>query len=44
MGAGSVAGTIVGGLLVGVVPEGFLVPLLVALLLISAVKVARHDR
>lgn len=42
MAAGSVLGTVVGGLLVGVVPEEVLVPLLAALLLLSAVKVGRH--
>ena len=42
MTAGSVAGTVVGGLLLGMVPTGVLVPLLVALLLLSAVKVRRH--
>ncbi len=42
MAAGSVAGTIVGGLLLGVVPTSVLVPLLVILLLASAVKVWRH--
>ena len=42
--AGSVTGTIVGGPLLGVVPEGVIVPLLVVLLLASAVRVARHDR
>ena len=44
MAAGSIAGTIVGGLMLGVVPPGVLVPLLVALLLASAVKVWRHDK
>lgn len=43
MAAGSVTGTIVGGLMLGVVPTGVLVPLLVALLLASSVKVWRHD-
>ena len=43
MAAGSVSGTIVGGLMVGVVPAGVLVPMLVILLLTSAVKVWRHD-
>ena len=42
MAAGSVAGAIVGGLLLGAVPEAVLVPLLTALLLYSAVKVWRH--
>lgn len=42
MGAGSVAGSVTGGLLLGVAPEAVLVPLLVVLLLASAVKVWRH--
>ncbi|WP_222272137.1 sulfite exporter TauE/SafE family protein [Modestobacter marinus] len=40
--AGSVAGSIAGGLLLGTVSETVLVPLVVALLLVSAVKVWRH--
>lgn len=43
MSAGSVAGTIAGGLLLGVVPDKVLIPLLVALLLASSVKVWRHQ-
>jgi hypothetical protein len=35
--------TIVGGLLLGAVPSVVLIPLLVLLLLFSAVKVWRHD-
>jgi uncharacterized membrane protein YfcA len=42
MAAGSVTGSMAGGLLLGVVAELVLVPLLVALLLFSAVKVWRH--
>ena len=42
MGAGSVAGSVVGGLLLGVVSEAVLVPLLALLLVYSAVKVWRH--
>ena len=42
MALGSIVGTIIGGLLAGVVPEGVLIPLLGALLLISAVNVWRH--
>lgn len=42
MAAGSVTGSVAGGLLLGVVPELVLVPLLVVLLLFSAVKVWRH--
>ena len=44
MAAGSITGTIAGGLLLGVVPVGVLVPLLVGLLLASAVKVWGHSR
>jgi uncharacterized membrane protein YfcA len=43
MATGSIIGTILGGLLLGAVPEDALIPLLVALLLASAVKVWRHD-
>ncbi|MFC7725483.1 sulfite exporter TauE/SafE family protein [Nocardioides sp. GCM10028917] len=43
MAAGSLVGSVVGGLLLGVVSESLLVPLLVALLLVSAVKVWRHE-
>ena len=43
MAAGSVAGTVVGGLLLDVVPSGVVVPALVLLLLASAVKVWRHQ-
>lgn len=41
-GGGSVAGSVVGGLLLGFVPEAVLVPLLSALLLFSAYKVWWH--
>jgi uncharacterized protein len=43
MSAGSIAGTVVGGLLLGVIPTAVLIPLLVVLLLFSAIKVWRHD-
>lgn len=43
MAAGSVTGTLLGGLLLGVAPTAALVPLLVVLLLASAVKVWRHE-
>jgi uncharacterized membrane protein YfcA len=43
MAAGSIAGTVLGGLLLGVVPDAVLIPLLVALLGLSAIKVWRHD-
>ena len=39
---GSIAGTLLGGLLLGIVPTLVLIPLLVLLLLLSAVKVWRH--
>ncbi|TGD43426.1 sulfite exporter TauE/SafE family protein [Pseudotabrizicola sediminis] len=42
MAAGSVVGTFIGGLLLGVIPDGVLLPALAAILLISAVKVWRH--
>lgn len=42
MAAGSVTGAVVGGLLLGVVPEAVLVPLLAMLLLYSAIRVWRH--
>lgn len=42
MAGGSIAGTIVGGLLLGVVPSAALIPILTALMLISAFKVWRH--
>lgn len=42
MAAGSVVGTFIGGLLLGVVPNGLLLPALAVVLLISAVKVWRH--
>lgn len=40
--AGSVTGTILGGLLLGVVPEAVLVPFLALLLVLSSIKVWRH--
>lgn len=43
MAAGSILGTVGGGLLLGVVPGLALIPALVALLLISAFKVWRHQ-
>lgn len=42
MAAGSVTDSVIGGLLLGVVAGLVLVPMLVALLLFSAVKVWRH--
>ncbi|XVQ15500.1 TSUP family transporter [Spirillospora sp. CA-255316] len=40
--AGSITGALAGGLLLGVIPDLVLIPILAALLLISAVKLARH--
>ncbi|MDT8853464.1 sulfite exporter TauE/SafE family protein [Paracoccaceae bacterium Fryx2] len=42
MAAGSVLGTFIGGLLLGIVPEAVLLPGLAAILLVSAWKVWRH--
>jgi uncharacterized membrane protein YfcA len=43
MAAGSILGTFIGGLLLGLVPTSILLPLLAALLLMSAVKVWFHE-
>ncbi len=43
MAAGSIVGTFLGGLLLGVVPSGILLPLLAAILLVSAIKIWRHS-
>jgi len=43
MAVGSVVGTVVGGLLVGTIPDAVLIPALAGLLVLSAVKVWRHD-
>ncbi|MFC7448928.1 sulfite exporter TauE/SafE family protein [Rhodococcus daqingensis] len=43
MSIGSIAGTIAGGLLLGILPNLVLIPLLVSLLLLSAIKVWRHE-
>ena len=40
--AGSIAGTVLGGLLLGVIPDAVLVPGLAALLVFSSIKVWRH--
>lgn len=40
---GSIAGTLIGGLLLGVVPSLVLIPLLVLLLLLSSIKVWKHE-
>ncbi|MGW6791907.1 TSUP family transporter [Streptomyces chartreusis] len=43
MAAGSVAGAVLGGLLLGVFPQLVLIPTLAAILLVSAVKLGRHE-
>jgi uncharacterized protein len=43
MAAGSIIGTILGGLLLGAVPEAVLIPLLAVLLLVSSIKVWSHS-
>ncbi|MFM9847452.1 MAG: sulfite exporter TauE/SafE family protein [Hyphomicrobiaceae bacterium] len=43
MAAGSIAGSFLGGQLLGIVPSPVLIPLLVVVLLMSAVKVWRHQ-
>jgi uncharacterized protein len=42
IGLGSVTGSVVGGLMLGVVSEDFLVPLMALLLVYSSIKVWRH--
>ncbi len=42
MAVGSIAGTFIGGHLLGVVPDTVLLPALAAILLLSAWKVWRH--
>lgn len=43
MAAGSIAGAVLGGLLLGVFPDLVLIPALGVILLVSAIKLARHD-
>lgn len=43
MAIGSIVGTFIGGLLLGVVPNSILLPGLAAILIVSAVKVWRHE-
>lgn len=43
MAAGSILGTVIGGLLLGVVPTAILIPALVTLLLASSYKIWRHQ-
>jgi uncharacterized membrane protein YfcA len=42
MAAGSIAGSFVGGLLLGIVPSAILLPALAAILLVSAVRIWQH--
>lgn len=42
MAAGSILGTFIGGMLLGIVPSTFLLPALAVILLLSAIKVWRH--
>jgi len=42
MAAGSIIGTFIGGMLLGIVPSGILIPVLAGILLLSAIKVWRH--
>ena len=43
MAAGSITGTIIGGLLLNVVPSAVLIPLLAAVLVMSSIKVWQHE-
>jgi uncharacterized membrane protein YfcA len=43
MAIGSIVGTFIGGLLLGVVPNSILLPGLAAILVISAVEIWRHE-
>ena len=43
MAAGSMLGTFIGGRLLGLVPNDILLPILAALLLLSAVKIWWHE-
>jgi uncharacterized protein len=43
MAAGSIVGAFIGGLLLGIVPGAILLPALAAILLISAVRIWRHE-
>jgi uncharacterized protein len=43
MAAGSIVGTFIGGLLLGLVPNYIILPILAALLLLSAIKLWRHE-
>ncbi|MFE9467503.1 hypothetical protein ACFYNW_28295 [Streptomyces virginiae] len=43
MAGGSITGALLGGLLLGVFPDAVLIPALAVILLVSALKLARHD-
>ena len=43
MAAGSILGTFIGGLLLGIVPTSVLLPSLAAILILSAYKVWTHE-
>jgi uncharacterized membrane protein YfcA len=43
MAVGSIVGTFIGGLLLGVVPGGILIPALAIILVLSAIKIWRHQ-
>lgn len=43
MAVGSICGTFIGGHLLGLVPEGVLLPILSAILVLSSVKIWRHE-
>lgn len=43
MAAGSIFGTFIGGMLLGIVPDGVLIPALAIILVFSAIKVWRHQ-
>ncbi|MFE5922610.1 sulfite exporter TauE/SafE family protein [Streptomyces sp. NPDC056468] len=43
MAAGSIAGALLGGLLLGVFSDAVLIPVLAVILLVSAIKLARHN-
>lgn len=43
MAAGSIVGTFIGAMLLGIIPSGLLLPALALILIVSAVKVWRHE-
>jgi uncharacterized membrane protein YfcA len=42
MALGSIVGSFIGGIALGIVPSGILLPALAAILIVSAIKVWRH--